>query len=281
MTALVGAVLLAGLGAPLRLPVMNLGAAIVAVGLLPLLAMAGRRMLRHGGVALLAACGALAATALLGVGLEGVRRWVAIGPLLVHVGFLVLPVALAVLPRAPSLAAVVGLGLVAASLVVQPDGGAAMAFAAGVAVHATLRRSPQSLAWLAIAAVSAIAAWLRPDPLPAVAFVEQVAVLAFHRSLDLGLATILALALPSVLLAVIAWRDRALTPIAAPAAGFWFGAAAASLLGNFPTPIVGGGATPILAYALTWALIVAQARDAAGRTRTSPPGSPASGASGP
>jgi hypothetical protein len=277
LTTTFGAALLSGLGPPLRLLAMNLGAAVVAAGLLPLLVMAGRRLLRHPAVALLAAAGALLATALWGPELEGVRRWAEAGPLLFHVGFLVLPVALAVLPRAPWPAAVLGLGMIAAGLVMQPDGGVAMAFAAGAAVHAALRRSPQSLAWLAVAGVAAVAAWLQPDPLPAVAFVEQVAVLAFDRSPDLGFTVILVLALPSTLLAIVAWRDRALAPVAGPAAGFWFGAAAASLLGNFPTPIVGGGVTPILAYALTWALIVASP-DAAARTRTSPPGSPVSAA---
>jgi hypothetical protein len=281
LAAGLGAGLLAALGAPARLPAMNLGAAVVGAGLLPVLAMVGRRGLRHPAAALVVAGAALLSTLLWGVDLEGVRRWAAAGPLLFHTGFLVLPIALAALPRAPWPAAIVGMAVIAASLVAQPDGGAAMAFAAGAAVQAAVRRSPQSLAWMAVAGLAAVAAWLRPDPLPAVAFVEQVAGLAFHRSPVLGAAAILALALPGALLALAAWRDRTLAPAAAPAAGFWLGAAAASLLGNYPTPIVGGGVTPILAYALTWALVAAQARGDVSRTRTSPPGSPASAASSP
>jgi hypothetical protein len=276
-TAALGAGLLALLGAPVRLPAMNLGAALVGALLIPLLAPGGREALRHPMVALVAVATAIWITALGGADLDGVRRWAAAGPLLFHVGFLVLPVALAVLPRAPWPVGILGAGMIAAALVAQPDSGSALALAAGAAVLALRQRSASSVAGLAIAVAATVAAFLRPDPLPAVRFVERVVPLAFDGSPALGALALAALFLPSAALAFVAWRHPALT-VAGPAAGFWLGAALASLVGNYPTPIAGSGVTPVLAYALTWALIVAE-RDAAERTRTSPPGSPASGAS--
>ena len=275
-----GVAVLAALGAPLRLLAMNLGATLASAILLPLFATAGRRAWRHPTVTLLGVVAAIWVTALWGADLEGVRRWARLGPFLFHVGFLGLPIALAMLPRTAWPAGLLGAGLIGAGLVAQPDGGTALAFATGAAVHVALRRSAGSLVWIAVAVIAAAAAWLRPDPLPAVQFVEQVGRLAVGRSPALGVLAFLALALPSAALAIAAWRERDVSGVAAPAAGFWFGAAAASLLGNYPTPIVGAGVTPVLAYALTWAIIVT-ARDAAARTRTSPRGSPGSAASPP
>ena len=65
-----------------------------------------------------------------------------------------------------------------------------------------------------------------------------------------------AIAAPCVLLTLVARSVDG-----AAAAGFWLGAAVASVVGNFPTPIAGAGVTPILAYALTWALLAAKPAD--------------------
>lgn len=268
-----GAALLAALGAPPRLVLMNLGATVAAAALLPILVPVARLAWRWPGVTLAAAAAALWTTTLWGEDLEGVRRWARAGPLLFHVGFLVLPPALAALLSAPRSVGVAGLCAIAAALALQPDGGAAMAFAAGVAVLAVRRRAPTSAAWLAVAGAGAAVAWFRPDPLPAVAFVEGVVRLALDRSPALGVLAVVALALPAGFVLVADRRDAAL-------AAFWAGAAAACLIGNFPTPIIGAGVTPILAYALTWALLAARP-DAAARTRRFAPGSPASGASAP
>lgn len=255
-----GVALLATLGAPSRLVLMNLGATIIAAALTPLLVVAGRQARRHADVALVGAAALLWLTAMWGVDLDGVRRWAKVGPLLFHVGFLVLPVALIALPRARTVVGLASLAAIAAALVVQPDGGVALGFAAGVAGLALHVRSRVALAWLAVAGLGAAAAWLQPDPLPAVAFVEGVAALAVDRGLATGLLAVLALGAPGLLLAVLARRVHG-----AAAAGFWVGAVAASLVGNFPTPIAGAGVTPILAYALTWALLAARPAEAARR----------------
>lgn len=252
-----GVALLAMLGAPSRLVLMNLGATVVAAALTPLLVVAGRQVWRHGDAALVGAAVLLWLTSVWGADLDGVQRWAKVGPLLFHVGFLVLPIALIALSQARVAVGITGLAAIAAALVVQPDGGAALALAAGVGGLAMRERSRIALAWLAIAGAGAVAAWLQPDPLPAVPFVEGIAALAVDRGLATGLLAVLALGAPWMLLAVLARRVDG-----AAAAGFWVGAVAASLLGNLPTPIAGGGVTPILAYALTWALVAARPADA-------------------
>lgn len=253
-----GVALLATLGAPSRLVLMNLGATVVAAALAPLLVVAGRQVWRRADVALIGAAVLLWLTALWGADLDGVQRWARVGPLLFHVGFLVLPVALIALPHARVWVGLASLAAIAAALVVQPDGGVALAFAAGVAGLALRERSRIALASLAIAGVGSVVAWLQPDPLPAVAFVEGVAALAVERGLATGLLAILALGAPWLLLALAGRRVGG-----AAATGFWLGAVAASLIGNFPTPIAGGGVTPILAYALTWALLAARPEEPA------------------
>ncbi|WP_397419097.1 hypothetical protein [Phenylobacterium sp.] len=256
-TAALGVVVLVALGAPPRLWSLNIAAAVAGAGLVHGLSQWGGLLWRRPMAVLIAAAGALIATALWGADLEGVRRWFPIGSLRLHVGFLFLPVALAAMTTVGPRLGVAGAALIGAALAWQPDAGMAVAFALGVIGLALSRRSAPSWIAAAITVLAAVAALFRPDPLEPVRFVEGVVSLAVAQGPVMGAAAIVALAAPSGVLALIAWRRPDLTTVALPAALFWFGAAIASLLAHVPAPILGAGVSPILGYALTWGRISA------------------------
>ena len=86
-----------------------------------------RASLRWG--VLLAGVGLLGAT-LPAPGLEGIHRWLALGPVRIHAGALLLPPLLVVLLEIPWVAAGVGGPLVLVVLLLQPDAAQAAAFCA-------------------------------------------------------------------------------------------------------------------------------------------------------
>lgn len=195
---------------------------------------------------------ALLATATWGVSLEGVHRWVRVGPIAIHVGFILLPLMIA---AAPHLGRLAPLAILAAggALWLQPDGGAAISLAAASIAAAAAARSQDSFLSAFVASAWAAVIWFKGDALAPVELVERVHEFAFARNPIFGVASLLLLAalpLPFLLLARAAPERRVqlLTQ-----AGFWVGAVLASFIGNFPTPILGVGVAPIVGYAASWA----------------------------
>ncbi|PZR35976.1 MAG: hypothetical protein DI526_05140 [Caulobacter segnis] len=89
-------------------------------------------------------------------------------------------------------------------------------------------------------------AFTRHDPLPAVAHVERVIPNAFAAAPLVGVLAGLAMAaLPLAML----WRRREAQTLAL--AGVWTGFALANLLGNYPAPVLGAGASPLLGWLLS------------------------------
>lgn len=184
---------------------------------------------------------------LAGVAMEGVRRWIAIGPVQLHPASLLAP--LAVWAAARRLAPI-SAGLIAALMLVlaaQPDAASVLALTLGVAggmVGAASKRGPIALTVLGLAC--AVYALTRHDPLPAVAHVERVVPNAFAAAPLVGILAGLAMAaLPLAML----WRRR--TPETLALAGVWAGFALANLLGNYPAPVIGAGASPVLGWLMS------------------------------
>lgn len=207
-------------------------------------------------------------------GIEGVRRWLRVGPLLLHPSALFCPVLLALATRwirmypVPTL-----LVLLAAQAihVAQPDAGQATAFGAATAVLVLGRLSPSGVgpgaAVIALLAASIGASWIRSDPLAPAPFVEDIV----GRAFELGaLPGVLALGslLPLFIAPFLARPAEAgaseggvgLTRAAgwvAPLrrmvlsdglvlAVYLVGSALVVLAGEFPVPVLGFGASPVL-----------------------------------
>lgn len=211
---------------------------------------------------LMAACGlAMLLTLMTGVDLDGARRWLAVGPLQLHTASLVLPLAAWAFARGfddrrlGPIAAVLGF-----LLLYQHDAASSLAWAMAAAVATLVRRPRQAIPWavVAAAAVLAYAAWTEPDTLPAVPYVEGLLRTTFGASPVLGvLAGVLMFSLPAPFLLVAAARPERRAEALALAA-LWAGWIASNLLGNYPAPVIGYGAAPILARGLSLGLVLGE-----------------------
>jgi hypothetical protein len=212
---------------------------------------------------LLAAPVGLAAT-LAHEGLQGVHRWIALGPLHLNVAAILLPpaaVALAVHAgrRWSWLVAAVTLAL----LVLQPDASQATALGAAMLVVLASLRAPAAIraGGAAVTVLAVAAAWLRPDPLAPVPEVEGIIGLAAAWSLAMAIVAVALLAATSLFPLQVATpgNGQARVPALALAACLAV-LALAPALGAFPVPLVGMGLSPILGFWLGAGALAAASR---------------------
>ena len=250
LPVLVGLAYMATGGAPSAYPIVNgaalaLSALIVLIGLPPL----GRRA-RNIAVAGLLALFAL--PLLTGPSMNGIARWLPIGPFILHAGMLTIP-ALAVLAAhddrlgPPALAAALLIALA------QPDFASAFALIGG-AIGAYQVRSDWRFGLVVIGGFFiAIAAALQGE-LPAVPFVERLIIDALPTAPLL--AGLLALSIAGAVLIMLFGTGLpriARYPTGMSLFGFWL----AALISNYPTPLAGYGAAAIIGYALAHAVAFA------------------------
>jgi cell division protein FtsW (lipid II flippase) len=219
---------------------------------------------------LLAAPLALAAT-LLNAPVEGVHRWIDVGPLHVNAAAALLPAAavgLAAWSRRWSWAAAAA---TLCLLVLQPDASQATAFGAAMLVVLTSLRAPAAVRAGGAAAVvlAAVAAWLRPDPLAPVPEVEGIVGLAWGWSPLAAAAAVVLLAATALWPLRMAAPDRPRTRVAALAlAACCIVSTLAPAFGAFPVPLVGMGMSPVLGFWLgAGALAAVQRRERGERAR--------------
>jgi cell division protein FtsW (lipid II flippase) len=196
-------------------------------------------------------CGALAATLLL-PGMDGVHRWVPLGPLRLHPAAVLLPLLIVALERlsrargwwtSTLLAAAVAL-----LLYLQPDAAQATAFAlaAAVVLLPGAGRAALRLACILALPVLAGVTWLRRDPLAPVPHVEEIVGLAARLGTGWAVAAIVSLLLlpiPFLLAGRGAGRRTGLALGAYVAI-----TVVAAFVGTFPVPVMGYGVSPILGY---------------------------------
>jgi hypothetical protein len=196
------------------------------------------------------------ASTLAAPGIDGVHRWLSLGPLRINASAALAPwllLGLADGERGRRWAAAVI--VVGAVHLAQPDAAQATALACGaipplLGGAARHRRAAITGATvLVVLFVLAGAAWSRPDPLPALPHVERV--LALARG-PLGVAAA-ALAVAALFApALDAWRGGGRGRlVGAGAALYLAGQLGATFAGNYPVPVMGAGAGPVLGW---WAL---------------------------
>jgi cell division protein FtsW (lipid II flippase) len=249
----VGILVMRASGVPATAWGQNLAACVI--GILLCVALARPRPSHRGDAGLLAAgvlaLGFLAAT-WLDPGVQGVHRWVMLGPVRVHAGALVLPLVLATLAgleRAGRGGASTLLSLATALvLVLQPDAAQATAFVAGAVVLLLPRRPAEGRAWIRLVPLLALGglSWLRRDPLAPVPQVEGIVGLAAELGTGWGVAAAASLLLlPVPFLAARRPGDgRAGLALGTYVAVTILAAAVA----HFPVPVLGQGASPIIGY---------------------------------
>jgi cell division protein FtsW (lipid II flippase) len=255
---LIGTVVMLAGGAPIarwgtHLAALPVGLVVYALAArAPLVAARGRLVLALGAV--LSVGLTLAAP-----GLDGVQRWLVLGPLRVQPSALVVPALLVLAAGFPHATLVLPAALLAVQIVhvLQPDAGQATAVAAASVVLLAGPVGGGSRACLVASIAVAVVAWLRPDPLQPAPFVEDVVALAFDLTPWLGCAALVAVV--AGVLAPWAERRRADLRVAAPATARSAAAALeaylvttflVSLTGRFPVPLLGAAVSPVVGWFL-------------------------------
>lgn len=188
---------------------------------------------------------ALLAATLLHGGVDGVRRWVAAGPVQLHAAAIVLPPILLILLSAGRAASQVAALVTLCILWLQPDAAQAAAFAVAWSVGEWGARGRAALVPVGIALLLAVATALRADPLPPVAHVEGIVGMATHQGVGWGVLAILSLSLPP-----LAWLRSSNRLQGSVLAAYISLTALAPWFGNFPVPYLGYGVSPIIGYYL-------------------------------
>ena len=199
----------------------------------------------------------LAASLLLGPETEGVRRWIAIGPVRLHCGMLILPALAAALPHLARPYGAATVAACAALILLQPDLASASALFLGVVAGSSgIRPDGYVLLMRGSAAAGLVAAAFRPDPLSSVRFVETALADGWSVSPLLGAAMAASLAAavliaPSILTRTAPQLRHSARGLTAAMAGF----VGLSLILPYPQPLIGFGASPILGFGLALAVL--------------------------
>ncbi len=247
-----GIVYLVATGAPARYPLVNVAALVVGTAIW--LGLRRQETLRWNGGTALALAAPLVATAFFGTAVEGASRWITAGPLSLQVSLIVLPAIIVLYARRPDAIGTASVLIAAFALAAQPDRGMAGVLVAGTGAIVLARYSRLTALAFVGAVMSFEATMLQRDALPAVPFVERILYTAFDVHLLTGVAVVagcLALLLPTASALGRAPDRHILFAFGAS----WLAVIAAAALGNYPTPLVGYGASAVLGYILSVALL--------------------------
>ncbi|MCA0909000.1 hypothetical protein [Qipengyuania gaetbuli] len=241
--ALAGLAHLAASGAPAHYLAVNGGALLLAFGWIATGRLPDSEIAKRVLPAVLLALFALPLLA--GPDIEGVRRWLPLGPLSLHAGMLLIPFLGCLCARDPRYGRWV-LGAAMGVALLQPDAASAAALTLVAAALAWMHRTPFFAAITALGLAACVIAFglgnLPPQP-----FVEHVFadVWAVQPLIALSLVAAVATGLVLLLISRTMPREERFV-LAAAMTGF----TAMSLIGNYPTPLLGYGAASILGFGL-------------------------------
>ena len=248
---------LAGLGylfafdAPSSFLAVNAGALGVAAVWIALAPRVASPMVRR--VLIAAALVTLFLPLLTGPSINGVERWLPLGPVTLHAGMLVLPLLVVLAGEEPDYApGILSVALLAALL--QPDmaTGAALTLA-GFGLYDATKDWRWGL-FVAVAFTVSLVAAIHGE-LPAQPWVERVIFLLARTDLLAALGLAVALL---VSFALIAGAFPGREPSRKALAGALFGFTFAGHVSNYPSALIGYGAAPILGFGLALGLLAAR-----------------------
>jgi len=195
------------------------------------------------------------ATALVGPRVDGAARWIRIAGLSLQPSLMLLPLAQMFFTRKQDWLSSIGLTIMAVALALQPDRAMAGTLVAGLAVLRLYRRNALVTMNVIVATCGFASTLLRDDAVPPVPFVEQVVQSAFAYSVLAGLAIMAAfgsMLVPAFIGITTRTEDQAASAVFG---AIWLAVIAFAIIGNYPTPLAGYGASGIVGYCLSAALL--------------------------
>ena len=189
-------------------------------------------------------------------GLDGVHRWLSLGPINLYIASIILPLLIIHLWKlALNNREHYVIGLTFITLVIllfHPDAGQLTAFACATAIIIWKKISNKMIKLLSIAltVVFGIVSWVFLDDLAPVPYVEHIIFLVA----DLGNIWLI-LGILSLLLLVFPFFFYGKKSITSLSLGVYFlMTMIVTLVGNFPMPVMGYGISPVIGYliAITW-----------------------------
>lgn len=241
----VGAVVMHGGDIPSMIWQLNLAAGLVGLVLAAIvMARAPSAAPKSGisGAALIVGLTVLSGT-LLAPGIDGVHRWLPVGPVPIHGAALLLPALLVLLVELRWDLAIATASAVLIILLSQPDVAQAGSFCAAWIAIVLYRRERGSTAVVVSALLIAAATLLRKDPLDPVPHVEGILGMAVSHGMLLGCVAVISVAMVPLSLVVLLRR-----PVGIALGVYVAGMLMATSLGHYPVPFLGYGVSPILGY---------------------------------
>ncbi|WML38474.1 hypothetical protein RCG19_14745 [Neobacillus sp. OS1-2] len=190
-------------------------------------------------------------------GLDGVHRWVSLGPIRFNVAVIFLPLLIIQLWRLSLKRPIfytVGLTYIALiTLLLHPDASQVTAFACAtvVMIWKNITTPMLKILHLALTAIIVILSWLFLDDLAPVPFVEQIIFLVADMGtiwLILGVISLILLLLPFFL-------GGKKNVLSLSLGAYYLMMIIATFFGNFPMPIMGYGVSPIIGYSIAITLL--------------------------
>lgn len=195
---------------------------------------------------------------LINSGLEGVHRWISLGPIKLYVASIVLPIVIIKLSRllvngrqwAPIIITII----VSLLLLRQPDASQLTAFIIPMIIL-TWNNTRNNIIRFSTAGallIMAVVSWMYLDALPPVSYVEEILSMAANIGiiwLVLGVISLIILPLPFIIF------PKKNSKLLSMCIGIYFIIILISTqFGNFPIPLMGYGISPIIGYfiAITW-----------------------------
>ena len=185
--------------------------------------------------------------------LDGVHRWLSIGPINLYIASIILPLLIIQLWKVNRESYVIGLiFIVLIILLIQPDAGqlTAFAFATGIIVWKKTISNLIKILSITLITVIVSVSWCFLDDLAPVPYVEHIIFLVA----DLGNVWFV-LGVLSLILLLVPFIIYSKKTIISLSLGIYFLLTMiVTLVGNFPMPIMGNGISPIIGYviAITW-----------------------------
>lgn len=208
---------------------------------------------------------ALIGASLLFPGMDGVHRWLAIGPFNLNASMALLPLILLTVIFSTGMTPLLNIMALCLIHFFQPDAGQALAFAfAGIIIFALDNTRSLTIRWVnsLLLIGSAFLTFFRPDHLSAVEHVEKILRLAYSQGALPIIATSIALLL---LLSPFAWAfikgtDSKMRVLSLSYFVLFLISFAVTKVGNFPVPLIGAGAAPVIGWMLSMSLLYAMNR---------------------